>query len=268
MPAIIEREKYSDSSNDESLQKSSRHVKNINHDVESGRPLLNFTFNSTSIRNAFIRKVFFLVSIMLLVTALITSIPFMNSDIRHFVQRSFGLYIISWLLFTVVYIALMCCEGIRRSYPTNLIFTALLTLSMSLLTMCICAYHDIISVLICLVITAICCFGIIIFALQTKYDLTSFLGILFICTLVVFVIGIVAMIAAWIFNVKWLYIIYAGLAAILFMAYLAVDIQLVMGGKKYEISPEEYIFAAITIFTDIVYLFWMILGLFGGIQNE
>lgn len=37
-----------------------------------------------------------------------------------------------------------------------------------------------------------------------------------------------------------------------------------MGGRKIEISPEEYFFAAIQIFLDIVQLFWWILILFGG----
>jgi protein lifeguard len=37
-----------------------------------------------------------------------------------------------------------------------------------------------------------------------------------------------------------------------------------MGGRKYEISPEDYIFAAIQVFLDIIIIFWYLLAIFGG----
>lgn len=39
---------------------------------------------------------------------------------------------------------------------------------------------------------------------------------------------------------------------------------MVIGGKKFEISPEDYVFAAIQLFLDIIYIFWMLLTLIGG----
>lgn len=36
-----------------------------------------------------------------------------------------------------------------------------------------------------------------------------------------------------------------------------------MGGRKFEISPEDHIFAAIQIFLDIIYIFWTILSILG-----
>jgi FtsH-binding integral membrane protein len=39
---------------------------------------------------------------------------------------------------------------------------------------------------------------------------------------------------------------------------------MIMGGRKYEISPEDHIFAAIQVFLDIIYIFWMLLTLIGG----
>ncbi len=36
------------------------------------------------------------------------------------------------------------------------------------------------------------------------------------------------------------------------------------GGKKYEISPEDYVMAATELFLDIIYIFIFILQLFGG----
>ena len=49
--------------------------------------------------------------------------------------------------------------------------------------------------------------------------------------------------------------------------FLAYDTQMLMGGRKHELSPEEYIFGALQLYLDIVYLFLIILSLFGGKSN-
>lgn len=54
-------------------------------------------------------------------------------------------------------------------------------------------------------------------------------GILFIVSMVLLVFGIIAVIAAVAFHVTWLYTVYAGFAALLFMVYLAVDVQVIFG---------------------------------------
>ena len=59
--------------------------------------------------------------------------------------------------------------------------------------------------------------------------------------------------------------IYASLGALIFCLYLVFDTQMMLGGKhKYAISPEEYIFAALNLYLDIINLFLYILMLVGG----
>ena len=41
--------------------------------------------------------------------------------------------------------------------------------------------------------------------------------------------------------------VYSALMAILFSCFLIYDTQQIMGGKKYSISPEEHVFAAIQV---------------------
>ena len=56
--------------------------------------------------------------------------------------------------------------------------------------------------------------------------------------------------------------------ALIFSCYLVYDTQLMMGGTHaYSLSPEEYIFAALNIYLDIVNLFLYILAIFGGSKN-
>jgi protein lifeguard len=56
-------------------------------------------------------------------------------------------------------------------------------------------------------------------------------------------------------------------AAVLFTAYLIYDLQLLMGGGARELSPDEYIFASVNIYLDIVQIFLNILSIIGIISN-
>lgn len=46
--------------------------------------------------------------------------------------------------------------------------------------------------------------------------------------------------------------------------FLAFDTQLLLGNKRYSISPEEYVFATLSLYLDIIYLFSFLLQLTGG----
>lgn len=47
------------------------------------------------------------------------------------------------------------------------------------------------------------------------------------------------------------------------LKFLAFDTQLLMGNKRYAMSPEEYIFATLNIYLDIIYIFSFFLQIFG-----
>ncbi|PIO28390.1 hypothetical protein AB205_0173200, partial [Aquarana catesbeiana] len=64
--------------------------------------------------------------------------------------------------------------------------------------------------------------------------------------------------------IKWLHMLYAAIAAIVFTLFLAFDTQLVIGNRKHSISPEEYVYGAMKIYTDIVYIFINLLQLVGS----
>lgn len=46
--------------------------------------------------------------------------------------------------------------------------------------------------------------------------------------------------------------------------FLAFDTQLLLGNKRYSISPEEYVFATLSLYLDIIYLFSFLLQIMGG----
>ena len=59
-------------------------------------------------------------------------------------------------------------------------------------------------------------------------------------------------------------IIICTIGVFLFGIYLILDTQFVMGGKRYQLSLDDYIVGALILYMDIVMIFLYLLSLFGG----
>lgn len=113
-------------------------------------------------------------------------------------------------------------------------------------------------------ITAAVCLGLTLFAFQTKYDFTMCGGILLVAVIVLLIFGFVSIFI----KTKMITLIYASLGALIFSIYLIYDTQLMMGGEhKYTISPEEYVFAALNLYLDIINIFLYILTIIGASRD-
>ncbi|XP_030853273.1 protein lifeguard 1 isoform X1 [Strongylocentrotus purpuratus] len=235
---------------------------NPHGDVEEG-----FTaergFNNKSIRAAFIKKVYFILFIQLLATFGIICVFVYVEPVNSYVRTNSWLYWCSYALFLAMYIVLACCPTVRRKYPGNVVALAVFTLCLSYMAGTISSYYGDNagqSVLVCMGICAGVTLGVSLFAIQTRFDFTSCGGFLFVFSLSLFLFGFIAIFT----RSSILYTVYAWLAALLFTLFLAYDTQLLIGGRRYELSPEEYIFGAMNLYVDIVYLFLIILACFGG----
>ena len=59
------------------------------------------------------------------------------------------------------------------------------------------------------------------------------------------------------------------MGAVIFSLYIVYDTQLMMGGShKYSLSPEEYVFAALNIYLDVINLFMYILMIVGAVGGD
>lgn len=222
------------------------------------------SWDDKAVRHAFIRRVYAIISVQLLVTVGIVAIFTFVAPVRSFVVKNPAVYYASYAVFFVTYIVLACCEGPRRRFPWNIILLAIFTLAMSFMTGTIASYYGTEAVLITLAITAIVTIAVTVFCFQTKVDFTSCAGLFAVLGIVVFVTGIVTAIVLAFKYIKWLHMLYAAISAIVFTLFLAFDTQLVIGNRKHSISPEEYVYGAMKIYTDIVYIFLNILQLVGS----
>nr|XP_037278934.1 protein lifeguard 1-like isoform X1 [Rhipicephalus microplus] len=214
-------------------------------------------FSNKEIRRVFVRKVYAILMIQLAITFGAVALFIYEPHVKLFVQRNMGAYIGAYVAFIVLYIMLVCCESLRRSYPTNIILLFLFTLVMSYMVGAISSFHDTDTVLMAAGICAACCLAVSIFSCHTKFDFTSCAGFLFIAVWALFLFGILTIFT---YN-RIINTVYAALGAILFMAFLAFDTQMLMGGRKMELSPEEHIFAALQLYMDIVQIFLFLLRL-------
>jgi len=161
-------------------------------------------------------------------------------------------------------ICMACCESVRRKTPLNFIFLFLFTIAESFLLGIVAGQYQADEVLMAVGITAAVSLGLTLFALQTKWDFTMCGGVLVACLVVFIIFGIIAIFIPG----QIIGLVYASLGALLFSVYLVYDTQLMLGGNhKYSISPEEYIFAALNLYLDIVNIFMYILSIIGLVRS-
>ncbi|KAI8120411.1 Protein lifeguard 1 [Lucilia cuprina] len=228
-------------------------------DVEEGE--YAGEFEEALIRRAFIQKVYFILSIQLLVTLGIISIFVLNEELQDYVTEQPHLLLIAFIVTFVTMITLACCPQVRRKMPANYICLAIFTLAKGFLLGVVSSIYDPMTVLTAVGITAAVCFALTLFAMQTKWDFTVMGGFL----LVVLVMFLIFSLFMFFFQTHVMKLIYCSLGVLIFSLYLLYDTQLMLGGKhQYSVSPDEYVFAALNLYLDIVQIFMYILGLLGS----
>ncbi|XP_060051687.1 protein lifeguard 1 isoform X2 [Erinaceus europaeus] len=97
--------------------------------------------------------------------------------------------------------------------------------------------------------------------LSLFWDFTVLSGVLFVVVFVLIIFGLLIIFI----RSYWLRLVYAALGTVVFSVYLVVDVQLMVGGRHRhsQLDPEEYVFAALNIYMDVINIFIFILQLFG-----
>ncbi|XGW13020.1 hypothetical protein V3C99_013568 [Haemonchus contortus] len=231
------------------------------HDIEGyGRKAIGF--DNASIRAGFVRKVFFIVTIMLLVVIIMVTPAVVDTELRMMVIEYRWIALIAAVVYLVTFCGLVCCRSLARCFPLNLMLLAIFTIASGIILAVICALSSPQSVLLALITATICCGAIILFASQTSCDVTGYFFLIYAGSAAVFTFGAGLAILQLFVYIKLLHVIFSAVVCVTFMVYLALDIQMIIGGRRYEISPEEYIFAALMLFVDIIEIFSTLQELF------
>ncbi|EDW01202.1 protein lifeguard 1 isoform X2 [Drosophila grimshawi] len=218
----------------------------------------NIIFNDQSIRKGFIRKVYLILLAQLVVTFGVICIFMYHEPTNNFVQENPEVMSVAMVINIVVLFSMACCETARRTFPINFVCLGFFTVTMSLLLGAAAGTLDSVVVLEAVAITAALVVGLSIFAIQTKYDFTSCRAVLVSVVICLLVLSISASFV----RESFADIALSCLGALLASFLLIYDTQLIIGGNhKYQFNPEDYIFAALTLYMDIVRIFVYVLRL-------
>ncbi|KAG6506088.1 protein LIFEGUARD 2-like [Zingiber officinale] len=221
-------------------------------DLESGtQPLYPGMLESPDLRWAFIRKIYFILCVQLALTVAVASVVVSVDAIPQFLLSSnTGLAVYIAIVFLPI-ITLCPLSCYYQRHPVNLLLLGLFTVSLSFAVGMTCAFTSGKVILEAAILTAVVVVSLTLYtfwAARRGHDF-SFLGpFLFAALMILLVFSFIQIL----FPLgKISVMIYGGLAAIIFAAYIVYDTDNLI--KRY--TYDEYIWAAVALYLDIINLF-------------
>lgn len=213
----------------------------------------------------FVRKVYSLVAAQLVLTTAIAA-PIYNLGEEWMIANQW-LYWLALVALVCTMCAMMCCQEALRSFPINYFFLLVITGTMSVLVGFDSVQYTWQSVLLAAGITAAIFVAMTILAWVIEIDFTGFGPYLYaaLCTLTIFGFALMIMACCGV-NIDMALMFYDACGVLLFTFYIVYDTQLIigeLGGHKYQFSIDDYAFAALNLYLDIIDLFLFILSLIG-----
>eukprot|EP00933_Yihiella_yeosuensis_P005970 TRINITY_DN110590_c0_g1_i1.p1 TRINITY_DN110590_c0_g1~~TRINITY_DN110590_c0_g1_i1.p1 ORF type:complete len:295 (+),score=23.56 TRINITY_DN110590_c0_g1_i1:96-887(+) len=223
---------------------------------------------SGPIRRGFIRKVYGILSVQILVTLAIAAPMNLYLD-RNWMVNNMALYNVAKLMPLVVLLGtLCCCKEKMREFPWNYLILAAITVSLAFTTGFFSIMYTTSSFLLALGVTAFVFLGLSAYATFTKTDFTG-MGP-YLCAVLLSFVGVQAVLGLMqMFGAvmpSWVHTAIACGGVVLFSCYIVYDTQMIVGGahKQASFTVDDYAMAALTLYLDIINLFLYILQLVGN----
>ncbi|NWZ21203.1 LFG4 protein, partial [Asarcornis scutulata] len=218
----------------------------------------NVASASVHIRMAFLRKVYSILSIQVLLTTVTSAIFLYSTGVQAFVHERPALLLISVFGSLAIILALTLY---RHQHPVNLyLLFGFCSLSDSLLFRFIVSFYNVSIVLQAFILTTAVFLGLTAYTLQSKRDFSKFGAGLFACLWILIFSGFLRLF----FYSETIELVFAAAGALLFCGFIIYDTHLLM----HKLSPEEYILAAINLYLDIINLFLHLLRLLEAFNKK
>lgn len=250
-------------------------MNDFDDEVEARRPLVGSGATGGSfvkdagveVRLAFLRKVYALLCVQLLVTMAIAGLIVASAENRQWLRSNEWLLWLSVLGTMSTICALACCEKAVRRFPTNYIFLFTFTVFEAIMIGFVSAVFTWQSLMLAVGVTAFIFLALTLFSFNTTRDFTGYGPYLFVALTTLCVFGLLLMLLPT-FGVHTQVglLLYDCIAVILFSFYIIFDTQLMLGaygGHAVELAVDDYVFAALHLYLDVVNLFVAILSLVG-----
>ncbi|XP_066141408.1 protein lifeguard 4-like [Euwallacea fornicatus] len=210
-----------------------------------------------TIRLAFLRKVYGLLSMQIFFTVIIAGIFMFTPPIKGFVQTNDWMMIVSFFASIILLIPLHIK---RKESPANFILLTLFTVVQAYTIGVIVTFYSKAIVLEALVLTLLVLGGLTLYTFQTKYDFSAMHSALFAGLIILIIGGILQ-----IFIQSPIFELLIGFGGtLLFCLFIIYDTKMIME----TLSPEEYILATINLYMDIINLFLYILRILQALNRQ
>ncbi|XP_063709315.1 protein lifeguard 1-like [Culicoides brevitarsis] len=225
----------------------------------------NTPFFVIELRQQFLRRVYGILTTQLLITMLVVYWLLKSFDATLWIREHLWVVYLSIFLTFALMLVLACCPHIGRSFPCNFLLLGLITACKCLLITVICWYYRFDDILLAMGVTLVVFVVLTLFAVQTRYDLTLHASFLLIFFLLLAICGIVGIF----FENHFFHVVYASLVVLGVAMAIVIDTQLMLIGKHSQsFEPEDYVFAALVLYSDIITLFVYVLRLIGLLGND
>jgi len=220
---------------------------------------------AVEVRRGFVRKVYSILSLQLLITTAIAA-PLQTVS-AEWMRRNTWLLILSVVMTFVTICAMTCCRDLVRSYPTNYILLFTFTGFEGVMVGFVSAAYTWQSVVLAAGITVLIFVGLTVFAWTTSTDFTG-MGVYIFGALMTFAaFGLVlAILGLCGIHIKWLMMLYDLIGVLIFVFFIIFDTQMILGewgGHQNSFSIDDYVFASLNLYLDIINLFLHLLRLLG-----
>lgn len=222
-------------------------------DIESGssEPLYPMMLESPELRWSFIRKIYSIVAVQLLLTAAVGALVVTYHPIVTFFTTTNGGLACYLLLIIAPFITLCPLSYYYQRHPVNYILLAIFTITLAFAVGLTCSFTSgkvILEAVILTAVVVVSLTGFTFWAAKRGHDF-NFLGpFLFGAVMVLIVFSFIQIF----FPLgKISVMVYGGLSAIVFCGYIVYDTDNLI--KRY--TYDEYIWAAVALYLDIINLF-------------
>ncbi|KAL4200177.1 hypothetical protein AMTRI_Chr03g55080 [Amborella trichopoda] len=233
-------------------------------DLEGGAaPLYPTMLESPELRWAFIRKVYSILAVQLLVTVAVASlVVFVDPIPRFFTTTSAGLGL---YIFTIIFPFLMLCPLFyyHQTHPLNYVLLGLFTIGISFAVGLTCAFSKGRVILEAVILAAVAVVSLTLYtfwAARRGKDFSKVGPLLFSALIILIVFGIIQLF----FPMGRIgLMVYGTIGALIFCGYIIYDTDNLIKRHTYD----EYIWAAIALYLDVINLFLLLLTLFSASES-
>jgi len=216
-------------------------------------PPIHLAAASDENRRGFVRKVYAILSAQLIATAVVAYFlkPYIEKELSF--EKALYMALIGCAGVVAVSWVRYCCRSAFQKFPVNYLVVLIFTACESLVVTFLCYQFSWKTIGVAVSSTALIFAVLTLFAAFTRIDFTGY-GVYLFGALVTLIIASIVFCAMYWFKIEatWWYMGLMVACLLLFSLYLIYDTQQILGGRDQEMCVDEYCWAVLMLYYDIV----------------